>query len=139
MMLRVVGRERFQSEEKHTSLLVPMQASNDLWDLTTDLLERFNEKTKTLEYDDFKDELGFRIGLDEPLDGCVWEALVKNQIPKNLNTAQLLHIKKRLRHIGSRFRLLQNILMYSDRFGVLEEIFRKCFRRVKWILMDSDV
>nr|CCA22042.1 DEAD/DEAH box RNA helicase putative [Albugo laibachii Nc14] len=139
MMLRIVGRERYDPNEKNTSLLVAMQASNDLWDITTDLLKRFEEHTQTLADDEFKDALGFRIGLDEALDGCVWEALVKNQIPRGLNTAQLLHIKKRLRHIGSRFRLLQSILMYSERYGVLEEIFRKCFRRVKWILIDSDV
>jgi hypothetical protein len=79
------------------------------------------------------------VNLNDPLDGYVWRTVVDNLIPSGLGTAQLNLIKKRLRHVGDRLRLMHNLLMHSGRYGELEEIVRKCFRRIKWILMDSEV
>jgi hypothetical protein len=102
------------------------------------LLESYQDKLKELG-DNVPEELRLRVALTDPLDGYVFRTVVDNLIPSGLGTSQLHLIKKRLRLVGDRLRLMHNLLMYSGRYGELEEIVRKCFRRIKWILIDSEV
>lgn len=138
MLLRVVGRERYHEEYAHASKLAPLPGQEAAWDKVTAILASYQAKLDQLG-DACPAELQLRVGLLEPLDGYVFRTVVDNLIPSGLGTAQLNLIKKRLRHVGDRLRLMHNLLMYSGRFGELEEIVRKCFRRIKWILIDSEV
>ncbi|TYZ60484.1 hypothetical protein PybrP1_007049 [[Pythium] brassicae (nom. inval.)] len=138
MLLRVVGRERYHEEYAHASKLAPLPGQEAAWDKVSAVLESYQAKLEQLG-DACPPELRLRVGLLEPLDGYVFRTVVDNLIPSGLGTAQLNLIKKRLRHVGDRLRLMHNLLMYSGRFGELEEIVRKCFRRIKWILIDSEV
>lgn len=138
MLLRVVGREKYHAEYAHASKLAPLPGQEAAWDKVTAILESYQAKLDQLG-DECPDELRLHVGLLEPLDGYVFRTVVDNLIPSGLGTAQLNLIKKRLRHVGDRLRLMHNLLMYSGRFGELEEIVRKCFRRIKWILIDSEV
>lgn len=138
MLLRVVGREKYHEEYAHASKLAPLPGQEAAWDKVSAILETYQEKLDQLG-DDCPEELRLRVTLLEPLDGYVFRTVVDNLIPSGLGTAQLNLIKKRLRHVGDRLRLMHNLLMYSGRYGELEEIVRKCFRRIKWILIDSEV
>ncbi|GAB9474407.1 Dead/deah box RNA helicase, partial [Globisporangium polare] len=138
MLLRVVGREKYHEEYAHASKLAPLPGQEAAWDKVSAILETYQEKLDQLG-EDCPKELHLRVALLEPLDGYVFRTVVDNLIPSGLGTAQLNLIKKRLRHVGDRLRLMHNLLMYSGRYGELEEIVRKCFRRIKWILIDSEV
>lgn len=138
MLLRVVGRERYHEEYAHASQLAPLPGQEDAWEKVSGVLQSYQDKLDQLG-DACPDELRLRVALLEPLDGYVFRTVVDNLIPSGLGTAQLNLIKKRLRHVGDRLRLMHNLLMHSGRFGELEEIVRKCFRRIKWILIDSEV
>lgn len=138
MLLRVVGREKYHEEYAHASKLAPLPGQEAAWDKVSAILEAYQEKLDQLG-EDCPEELRLRVTLLEPLDGYVFRTVVDNLIPSGLGTAQLNLIKKRLRHVGDRLRLMHNLLMYSGRYGELEEIVRKCFRRIKWILIDSEV
>lgn len=138
MVLRVVGREKYHEEYAHASQLAPLPGQEEAWEKVTRILETYQEKLDQLG-DDCPEELRLRVSLLEPLDGYVFRTVVDNLIPSGLGTSQLNLIKKRLRHVGDRLRLMHNLLMYSGRYGELEEIVRKCFRRIKWILIDSEV
>ncbi|ETW04680.1 hypothetical protein H310_03842 [Aphanomyces invadans] len=135
MLLRVVGREPYHSEYAHASALTVVSGQEAVWDKVTVILQSLHDKVAALDCPD----LVLPVALDAPLDGYVWSTLVENVIPSGLKTAQLNAIKKRLWHVGDKLRLMHNLLMYSGRYGVLEEIVRKCFRRIKWILIDSEV
>ncbi|TMW64109.1 hypothetical protein Poli38472_014226 [Pythium oligandrum] len=138
MILRVVGREKYHSEFVHASVLAPLPGQEETWEIVGKLLVSYQEKLDALG-EDAPEELHLRVALDDPLDGYVFRTIVDNLIPPGLGTFQLDLIKKRLRHVGDRLRLMHNLLMYSGRYGALEEIVRKCFRRIKWILIDSEV
>ncbi|DAZ92975.1 TPA: hypothetical protein N0F65_004350 [Lagenidium giganteum] len=138
MLLRVVGREKFHAEYAHASELAVLPGCEEAWDKVTRLLEDYENKLNELG-DDCPPELRLRVALSDPLDGYVWNTVVENVIPTGLGTSQLNLIKKRLHHAGDRLRLMHNLLMRSGRYGELEEIVRKCFRRIKWILIDSEV
>ncbi|ETV65291.1 hypothetical protein H257_17944 [Aphanomyces astaci] len=135
MLLRVVGREPYHAEYAHGSALSVVSGQEAVWDKVTVILQALHDKVAALGCPD----LVLPVALDAPLDGYVWSTLVENVIPTGLKTAQLNAIKKRLWHVGDKLRLMHNLLMYSGRYGVLEEIVRKCFRRIKWILIDSEV
>ncbi|CEG47178.1 dead deah box rna [Plasmopara halstedii] len=138
MLLRVVGREKFHPEYAHGSELAPLPGQEEVWEIVSSLLKSYEAKLNELGENAPKD-LRLRVALSDPLDGYVFRTVVENLIPQGLGTSQLNQIKKRLRHVGDRLRLMHNLLMYSGRFGELEEIVRKCFRRIKWILIDSEV
>ncbi|CAI5741086.1 unnamed protein product [Hyaloperonospora brassicae] len=138
MLLRVVGRERFHPEYAHGSELAPLPGQEEVWDKMSLLLQAYEDKVNELG-ENIPEELRLRVDLSHPLDGYVFRTVVENLIPQGLGTSQLNQIKKRLRHVGDRLRLMHNLLMYSGRYGELEEIVRKCFRRIKWILIDSEV
>ncbi|KAG7400406.1 putative ATP-dependent RNA helicase ddx60 [Phytophthora boehmeriae] len=138
MLLRVVGREKFHPEYAHGSELAPLPGQEQAWEKVSALLETYEAKLNELG-DNAPEELRLRVALTDPLDGYVFRTVVENLIPSGLGTSQLNQIKKRLRHVGDRLRLMHNLLMYSGRYGELEEIVRKCFRRIKWILIDSEV
>ncbi|KAF0698130.1 Aste57867_11226 [Aphanomyces stellatus] len=135
MLLRVVGREPYHAEYAHATPLQVVAGQEAVWDKVTAILQSLHDKVAALDCPD----LVLPVALDAPLDGYVWSTLVENVIPSGLKTAQLNAIKKRLWHVGDKLRLMHNLLMYSGRYGVLEEIVRKCFRRIKWILIDSEV
>ncbi|CAK4326273.1 unnamed protein product [Aphanomyces euteiches] len=135
MLLRVVGREPYHAEYAHATPLTVVAGQEAVWDKVTAILQDLHDKVSKLDCPD----LVLPVPLNEPLDGYVWSTLVENVIPSGLKTAQLNAIKKRLWHVGDKLRLMHNLLMYSGRYGVLEEIVRKCFRRIKWILIDSEV
>lgn len=138
MILRVVGREQYHEEYAHASRLAPLEGQNEAWDKMTSLLQDYEDRLQALA-EDAPEELRLRVALTDPLDGYVFRTVVNNLIPTGLGTSQLNMIKKRLRHVGDRLRMMHNLLMYSGRYGELEEIVRKCFRRIKWILIDSEV
>lgn len=138
MILRVVDREQYHAEYAHASRLAPLPGQEEAWDKVTALLESYQDKLNELG-DKAPEELRLRVSLSDPLDGYVFRTVVDNLIPSGLGTSQLHLIKKRLRLVGDRLRLMHNLLMYSGRYGELEEIVRKCFRRIKWILIDSEV
>ncbi|KAJ0404334.1 hypothetical protein ATCC90586_007648 [Pythium insidiosum] len=138
MLLRVVGREQYHSELTHATELAPLPGQEEMWEVVSKLLISYQEKLDAMG-PDVPEELRLRVSLDDPLDGYVFRTIVDNLIPPGLGTFQLDLIKKRLRRVGDRLRLMHNILMYSGRYGLLEEIVRKCFRRIKWILIDSEV
>lgn len=138
MLLRVVDREKFHPEYAHGSELAPLPGQEETWEKISALLESYEAKLSELG-ENAPEELRLRVALSDPLDGYVFRTVVENLIPQGLGTSQLNQIKKRLRHVGDRLRLMHNLLMYSGRFGELEEIVRKCFRRIKWILIDSEV
>ncbi|KAF1780050.1 P-loop containing nucleoside triphosphate hydrolase [Phytophthora cactorum] len=138
MLLRVVGREKFHPEYAHGSELAPLPGQEEAWEKISALLQTYEAKLNELG-ENAPEELRMRVALTDPLDGYVFRTVVENLIPQGLGTSQLNQIKKRLRHVGDRLRLMHNLLMYSGRFGELEEIVRKCFRRIKWILIDSEV
>ncbi|RLN70751.1 hypothetical protein BBJ29_005907 [Phytophthora kernoviae] len=138
MLLRVVGREKFHPEYAHGSELAPLPGQELAWEKVSALLQTYEAKLNELG-ENAPEELRMRVALTDPLDGYVFRTVVENLIPQGLGTSQLNQIKKRLRHVGDRLRLMHNLLMYSGRFGELEEIVRKCFRRIKWILIDSEV
>jgi ATP-dependent RNA helicase DDX60 len=138
MLLRVVGREKFHPELARAVKLAPLEGQEASWETVSALIKSYEEKLEALG-PDAPAELRLRVDLDDPLDGYVFRTIVDNLIPIGLGTFQLDLIKKRLRHVGDRLRLMHNILMYSGRYGMLEEIVRKCFRRIKWILIDSEV
>lgn len=138
ILLRVVGREKYHAEYAHAAELSVLPGTEEAWEKVTKLLESYQAKLDSLG-DEAPDDLRLSVGLNEPLDGYVWTTVVDNRIPTGLGTAQLSLIKRRLRHVGDRLRLMHNLLMHSGRYGELEEIVRKCFRRIKWILIDSEV
>ncbi|RLN92641.1 hypothetical protein BBJ28_00024216, partial [Nothophytophthora sp. Chile5] len=138
MLLRVVGREKFHPEYAHGSELAPLPGQEEAWEKLSRLLETYEAKLNELG-SNAPEELRLRVALTDPLDGYVFRTVVENLIPQGLGTLQLNHIKRRLRGVGDRLRLMHNLLMRSGRFGELEEIVRKCFRRIKWILIDSEV
>ncbi|RLN96901.1 hypothetical protein BBJ28_00023767 [Nothophytophthora sp. Chile5] len=138
MLLRVVGREKYHPSEAHGDALAPLRGHEKAWAKVSVLLELYQAKLDELGAN-APQELRLRVALAEPLDGFVFYTLVENQIPLGLGTLQRDRIKRRLRRVGDRLRLMHNLLMHSKRFDELETIVRKCFRRVKWILMDSEV
>ncbi|TDH71438.1 hypothetical protein CCR75_008250 [Bremia lactucae] len=138
MLLRVVGREMFHPEYAHGSELSFLPGQEEAWEKVSILLKTYEAKLNELG-PNAPVELRMRVALTDQLDGYVFRTVVENLIPQGLGTSQLNQIKKRLRHVGDRLRLMHNLLMYSGRFNELEEIVRKCFRRIKWILIDSEV
>lgn len=138
MILRVVDREQYHAEYAHASRLAPLVGQEEAWEKVTALLHSYQDKLGELG-ESAPEELRLRVSLEDPLDGYVFRTVVDNLIPSGLGTSQLHLIKKRLRLVGDRLRLMHNLLMYSGRYGELEEIVRKCFRRIKWILIDSEV
>ncbi|KDO34038.1 hypothetical protein SPRG_01312 [Saprolegnia parasitica CBS 223.65] len=135
MLLRVIGREPYHPEYAHGGILECLAGQEDVWAKVTTLLAQLDAKVTASGCE----LLRLPVALDAPLDGYVWRTVVDNVIPPGLQTAQLNAIKKRMWHVGDKLRLMHNLLMYSGRYGVLEEIVRKCFRRIKWILIDSEV
>ncbi|OQS02417.1 DEAD/DEAH box RNA helicase [Thraustotheca clavata] len=125
MILRVIGREPYHPEYACGGILEVVAGQEEVWDKVSVLLEKLDEKVTQAGCP----ELRLPVPLNAPLDGYVWRTVVDNMIPPGLETAQLNAIKKRMRHVGDKLRLMHNLLMYSGRYGVLEEIVRKCFRQ----------
>jgi len=136
ILLRVIGREKYHAEYARAAPLTVLQGQEEVWGKMTTLIAAYDAKVTEL---GSPESLKFDVDLNADLDGYVWKTVVDNLIPSGLETAQLNLIKKRMWHVGDRLRLMHNLLMYSGRYSVLEEIVRKCFRRIKWILIDSEV
>lgn len=132
--LRVVDRTVYHEEYAHAGVLNVLPGQEELWEQVSGVLEDYASKVTSM-----PEELQLPVALDEPLDGYVWSTVVNNRVPMGLETAQLTLIKERLRRVGDRFRVMHNILNHSGKYSKLEEILRKCFRRIKWILIDSEV
>lgn len=132
--LRVVDRTAYHGEYAHAGVLNMLPDQKELWEQVSRVLDDYSTKIISL-----PEELQLAVAIDEPLDGYVWSTVVNNQVPMGLETAQLTLIKERLRRVGDRLLVMHNILNHSGKYSKLEVILRKCFRRIKWILMDSEV
>jgi len=156
IMLRIVGRRAHGADESHTApALSVVSGQDEAWEKTSALLMELAKKTRDLPKDAQLPLL--HIPTDEELaqedqtlllekykdqgnlDGYIWHILIENRIPTGLDTVTLYHLKQRLYHIGDRLRVMHNVLMLAPKYVKLEEIIRKCFRRTKWILIDSEV
>lgn len=133
MLLRVVDRHSYDPALAHCSELSPISGLEAEWETISSILEDYQNKVSTIA------QLRLPIPHLNKLDGYVMQTLIDNRIPNNLATQQLNTLKKRLWHVGDRLRILHNVLNSCRKYMELEEIIRKCFRRIKWILIDSEV
>lgn len=121
-------------ESNSTAALAPLNDYDAAWTATTTIMATVAQVVPSLDLAVPEMKL-------DPFDGSVMLTLIDNRIPIGLSTQELNTIKQRLLHLGNRLRLMHNLLQVkaAGTYQCLEVITRKCFRRIKWILIDAEV
>ena len=73
--------------------------------------------------------------LDQPLDASLYQIFQNNRIPPEYTPDQIDLAIKRLRNIGEVCRIYRNRMILKTEYLSLEEIFRKTFRRIYYVIL----
>lgn len=120
--------ERKASWDKWEQFVAASQSRID--NLSDDLKEAL-ERTGAMS------QLGLPVPIGQPLDATLFSAIVAQKLPADIPSMVKYQLKKRLFHVGTTVVKMHNCLCQIGEFQGLETILRKCYAKIKYMLIDA--
>jgi hypothetical protein len=118
------------------ALPLPHHADDETWREWTDPLRESQERILKSDLP-YKEQLLLPVPIDAPLDNMCYASFVRNQIDPSLPTETQHILRSRLWDIGEVLRILSNVLGKSAELAPLQNLIRKCFVRIRYILDET--
>jgi len=85
----------------------------------------------------YKEQLLLPVPLDAPLDNMPYASFVRNQIDPALPTPMQHRLRERIFNVGEIMRITSNIMGRSAELTPVQNLIRKCFIRIRYILDET--
>jgi hypothetical protein len=111
--------------------------ADETWDEWTELINASQQRIRDapLEY---KEQLLLPlVQLGEPLDNQCYASFVRNQIDPSLPTPMQHRLRERIFGVGEVLRITSNILGVCPDLIPVQNLIRKCFVRIRYILAET--
>ena len=117
-------------------LPLPHNVDDETWKEWSDILRESQERIIRSDLP-YKEQLLLPVALDTPLDNMCYASFVRNQIDPSLPTETQHTLRSRLWDIGEVLRILSNVLGKSNELAPVQNLIRKCFVRIRYILDET--
>jgi len=141
LFCRVCSRQAVVPDAKHFpewygALPSPHSVDDETWREWTEIINESQERITRSEFP-YKEQLLLPVPLDAPLDNMCYSSFVRNQIDPSLPTEAQHSLRSRLWDIGEVLRILSNVLGKSPELQPVQNLIRKCFVRIRYILDET--
>ncbi|KAH9253669.1 hypothetical protein BASA81_008287 [Batrachochytrium salamandrivorans] len=142
---RVCSRQEYKAVEKEGDMptwYAPLPAPHnnedymDTYAEWTELLMKSQSRIDECELD-YKEQLKLPVAMDQPLDNMCYSSFLRNQIDPSLPTEDQHALRARLWNVGEVLRITSNILGRSTELQTVQNLIRKCFVRIRYILDET--
>lgn len=137
---RICAREPFNADDADGEGFVgalPSPHTRDTeWDKWTDLLNQSQARIAESELP-YKENMLLPVAMDVPLDNQCYVSFVRNQIDPKLSTVAQYNLRQRLYNVGEVLRIMTNILGRSEELKPIQNLIRKAFIRIRYILDET--
>jgi len=139
---RICSRQQILSAEESTSLpswygiLPSPHAMDESWDELTQIINASQERIRSSPLP-YKEQLYLPVPLDQPLDNMCYSSFVRNQVDPSLPTEVQHILRSRLWDVGEVLRIVSNVLGRSAELQNVQNLIRKCFIRIRYILDET--
>jgi hypothetical protein len=109
---------------------------DEQWEEWTDIIRKSQERITSSNLP-YKEQLVLPVSLDAPLDNMCYSSFVRNQVDPALPTEVQHILRSRLWDVGEVLRIVSNVLGKSAELTPVQNIIRKCFIRIRYILEET--
>ena len=109
---------------------------DESWDEWSALIRQSQERITNSNLP-YKEQLLLPVDLDAPLDNMCYSSFVRNQVDPALPTEMQHKLRARLWDVGEVLRIVSNVLGKSSELQSVQNLIRKCFIRIRYILEET--